>query len=390
MNETLKGTSKVQLAAATTLADLPYFSYQVSPETMAEEVAEQFQRDPELPGVLVVAGDRVIGMISKVKFFERMSQQFGRDLYLPRPIKLMPEIANPKVPPLVLMARTPVEEAVEQALNRPPAFVYEPIVVRTGKQLVLVDMRVVLIAQAQVLSRKNLFIQQQHLHTQQILESLRVEKERNQDYAKRLESELTRTQQMNEALEQQERSVREQAERIAQLNQRFISISQVLSERGQKAFQETFTGVNQITRHTAEVYRLSERLKRDVEIIDQATHQIAEITRQVKNLAVQAGLIASRSGQRTAGFDFITEAINKLANQVVVANQQVEEMANHFRHHIREVVQSTASGEKIARSLLSQVETTQQAIQELQTLLDAEGTAAAETEEEVRATAVVA
>ncbi|RMH67997.1 MAG: hypothetical protein D6676_00335 [Cyanobacteria bacterium J003] len=390
MNETLKGTSKVHFAAATTLADLPYFSYQVSPETIAEEVAEQFQRDPELPGVLVAAGDRVIGMISKVKFFERMSQQFGRDLYLPRPIKLMPEIANPKVPPLVLMARTPVEEAVEQALNRPPAFVYEPIVVRTGKQLVLVDMRVVLIAQAQVLSRKNLFIQQQHLHTQQILESLRVEKERNQDYAKRLESELTRTQQMNEALEQQERSVREQAERIAQLNQRFISISQVLSERGQKAFQETFTGVNQITRHTAEVYRLSERLKRDVEIIDQATHQIAEITRQVKHLAVQAGLIANRSGQRTVGFDFITEAINKLANQVVVANQQVEEMANHFRHHIREVVQSTASGEKIARSLLSQVETTQQAIQELQTLLDAEGTAAAETEKEVLPTAVVA
>lgn len=74
--------------------------------------------------------------------------------------------------------------------------------------------------------------------------------------------------------------------------------------------------------------------------------KIAEITRQVKHLAVQAGLIASRSGQQMAGFDFISEAINKLANQVVFANQQVEEMANHFRHHIREVVQSTASGEK--------------------------------------------
>ncbi|MFN4279026.1 hypothetical protein [Thermosynechococcus sp.] len=368
MNETVNS----QLSAAATLDDLPYFSYQVSPETISEEVADEFQRHPELPGVLVVAGDRVIGMISKIKFFERMSKQFGRDLYLPRPIKLIPEIAAPQVPPLVLMARTPVEEAVEQALSRPPAFVYEPVVVRKGKQLVLVDMRVILIAQAQVLSKKNLFIQQQHLHTQQLLEKLKVEKERNQDYAKRLESELTRTQQMNEALEQQERSVREQAERIAQLNQRFISISQVLSQRGQKAFQETFIGVNQITRHTAEVYRLGERLKHDVEIIDKATHQIAEITRQVKHLAVQAGLIASRSGQRMAGFDFITEAINKLANQVVFANQQVEEMANHFRHHIGEVVQSTAAGEKIARSLLSQVEDTQQAIQELQALLNAE------------------
>lgn len=368
MNETVNA----QPSAAATLADLPYFSYQVSPETISQEVADEFQRHPELPGVLVVAGDRVIGMISKVKFFERMSQQFGRDLYLPRPIKLIPEIARPEVLPLVLMARTSVEEAVQHALERPPSYVYEPVVVRKGKQLVLVDMRVILIAQAQVLSKKNLFIQQQHLHTQQLLEKLKVEKERNQDYAKRLESELTRTQQMNEILEQQERSVREQAERIAQLNQRFISISQVLSQRGRKAFQETFIGVNQITQHTAEVYRLGERLKHDVEIIDQATCQIAEITRQVKHLAVQAGLIASRSGQRMAGFDFITEAINKLANQVVFANQQVEEMANHFRHHIREVVQSTASGEKIARSLLTQVEQTQQAIQELQALLNAE------------------
>ncbi|MFN4269297.1 MAG: hypothetical protein ACK4HN_02235 [Thermosynechococcus sp.] len=368
MNETVNS----QLSAAATLDDLPYFSYQVSPETISEEVADEFQRHPELPGVLVVAGDRVIGMISKVKFFERMSQQFGRDLYLPRPIKLIPEIAHPQVLPLVLMAQTSVEEAVECALERPPNYVYEPVVVRKGKQLVLVDMRVILIAQAQVLSKKNLFIQQQHLHTQQLLEKLKVEKERNQDYAKRLESELARTQQMNEALEQQERSVREQAERIAQLNQRFISISQVLSQRGQKAFQETFMGVNQITCHTAEVYRLSERLKQDVEIIDQATYQIAQITRQVKHLAVQAGLIASRSGQQMANFDFISEAINKLANQVVLANQQVEEMANHFRHHIREVVQSTASGEKIARSLLTQVEQTQQAIQELQALLNAE------------------
>ncbi|MFN4066373.1 MAG: hypothetical protein ACK4K5_04035 [Thermosynechococcus sp.] len=368
MNETVNS----QLSAAATLDDLPYFSYQVSPETISEEVADEFQRHPELPGVLVVAGNRVIGMISKVKFFERMSKQFGRDLYLPRPIKLIPEIAHPQVLPLVLMAQTSVEEAVECALERPPNYVYEPVVVRKGKQLVLVDMRVILIAQAQVLSKKNLFIQQQHLHTQQLLEKLKVEKERNQDYAKRLESELARTQQMNEALEQQERSVREQAERIAQLNQRFISISQVLSQRGQKAFQETFMGVNQITCHTAEVYRLSERLKQDVEIIDQATYQIAQITRQVKHLAVQAGLIASRSGQQMANFDFISEAINKLANQVVLANQQVEEMANHFRHHIREVVQSTASGEKIARSLLTQVEQTQQAIQELQALLNAE------------------
>lgn len=368
MNETVN----IQLSAAATLADLPYFFYQVSPETISEEVADEFQRHPELPGVLVVVGDRLIGMISKVKFFERMSQQFGRDLYLPRPIKLIPEIAYPQVLPLVLMARTSVEEAVERALERPANYVYEPVVVRKGKQLVLVDMRVILIAQAQVLSMKNLFIEQQHLHTQQLLEKLKIEKERNQNYAKRLERELTRTRQINELLEQQERSVREQAEHIAQLNQRIFSLSQVLSQRGQKAFEQTFLGVNQITEHTEEVYRLSERLNQDVEIIDQATHQIAEITRQVKHLAVQAGLIASRSGQQMAGFDFISEAINKLANQVVFANQQVEEMANQFRHHIREVVQSTASGEKIARSLLTQVEQTQQAIQELQALLNAE------------------
>lgn len=96
MNETVN----IQLSAAATLADLPYFSYQVSPETISEKVADEFQRYPELPGVLVVAGDRVIGMISKVKFFERMSKQFGRDLYLPRPIKLIPEIAAPKYLPL--------------------------------------------------------------------------------------------------------------------------------------------------------------------------------------------------------------------------------------------------------------------------------------------------
>jgi|GEM_PF-1905306 len=357
-----------QLSSVSTLGELPYFACHISPDTPSESVAQQFEEHPELPGVIVVEGDSLVGMVSKVKFFERMSKQFGRELYLPRPIKLLPEIEKPKVPPLLLSGRTPIEEGVRQALSRPANFVYEPIVVRKARQLCLVDMRVALLAQTQILTKRTIFIEQQHVHTQQLLQSLQAEQERNKIYAQRLEEELNRIQQMNERLETQERESRQQAERIASLNERFVSISHLLSQRGQTTFEQTFAGVSQIGKYTAAVYKVSERLNSDLATVDLATHQIGEITRQVRHLAVQASLIANRHGETMAGFDFISDAINKLANQVALANHQVAEIASQFRMNIREVVQLTSSGEDIARSLFSQIEETQKAIQELEAL----------------------
>lgn len=359
-----------KLSPESTLADLPTYSFRVEPETSGQVVAQQFKAQPQLPGVVIMADQDLIGVISQAKFFERMSQRFSLELYLKRPIQLLPEVATPTVAPLVLPSSCKIGPAVESALGRPSSFAYEPILIRQKDGIYLLDLHDVLLAQTKILGTINKFIEKQHQQTRQLLESLKVEQARTKEYATRLEEEQSETQRVNQILENQQQEMRQQAKRITRLNHRFINISQLLSSEGKKAFEATFIGVSAISKDTDRVFRLGELLERDLEIVDQATHQIEHVSRQVKHLALQASLIVSRSGGQITGFDFITNEINKLGNQAVIANQQVDEIANRFRQRIREVIDAAQSGERTAQSLIQEIQQAETALAQLEALVN--------------------
>lgn len=359
-----------RLTPNATLADLPHQDFQVEGDTLGQVVAAQFKAQPELPGVIVVEGAKILGVISQRKFFERMSQRFSLELYLKRPIQILPEIASAEAEPLMLPSDCSIGEAAQRALNRPLEFLYEPIVlILPDQQLRLVNITIVLLAQSQILTKVNIFIERQRREVQQSVQRLEIEQSRTKQYALQLEGKQQEILRANQMLERQQAELRSQAEQISHLNQRFIDISQLLSVEGKRAFQATFAGVNAICRNTDQVVQAGDLLERDLEVVDTATTLIENISRQVKHLALQAALIMNRSEGQMPGFDFIINEIGNLGTQSFKATNQVNEMASRFKMRIKELTNAAQAGEVTARSLIQKIQQAEIALSELEDLL---------------------
>lgn len=140
------------LRIESTLSDLPRESFVVAPTVLARQVGEVFQEDPERSGVLILDQERFVGMISRRRFFEHIGRQFGYDVFMGRPIRVMLE--SESHPPLILDETVPIGEAARQALSRPREQIYEPVVIQSignpaNPPYSLLDIRVLL----QALSR---------------------------------------------------------------------------------------------------------------------------------------------------------------------------------------------------------------------------------------------
>ena len=146
----------------TKLGDLACHDFQVTPQTFGEVIARELARCPELPGVLITENQGFRGMISRQRFMERMSRPYSLELFLKRPIQIFLEAAENCQAPLLLSAASPIEDAVQKALQRPTAHLYEPIViVSEDHQLRLLDFQALLIAQSQLLAAQRAELMQQ-------------------------------------------------------------------------------------------------------------------------------------------------------------------------------------------------------------------------------------
>ncbi|MGB7445115.1 MAG: histidine kinase dimerization/phospho-acceptor domain-containing protein, partial [Coleofasciculaceae cyanobacterium] len=145
------------------LAELPSHDFQVSLTTQAQVVAKEFQRRPELPGVMITEGSQIVGMISKTKFLECLSRPYGLDTFLRRPIVAMwriiieaetgLEVERTLEKYLLLSANCSIDKAVEAALKRPASLAYEPIIIIwVNGQRRLIDTQVLLLAQSKLFS----------------------------------------------------------------------------------------------------------------------------------------------------------------------------------------------------------------------------------------------
>jgi signal transduction histidine kinase len=115
-------------------------------------VAYTFEQQPQLPGVIVLENDRVLTVISRQVFLERLSQPYGLEIFLKRSIRSFLLIVKPGEP-LQLSGTERIDEAVEKALERSSKQLYEPILVQDPDQdYRLIDFRVLLLAQTQILS----------------------------------------------------------------------------------------------------------------------------------------------------------------------------------------------------------------------------------------------
>ena len=151
-----------RLTAQSTLAEIPAFDVSLDLEERGEVLGETLSARAELPGVVVTDGGVVKGALSRGQYLRLVSRHLGREVYHPRPIRLLFEASAKKMEePLVLEDVTPIQEAVRCALERPRELLYEPLIVKSsaagedGEVIRLVDFQDLLMADSRISVLRN-------------------------------------------------------------------------------------------------------------------------------------------------------------------------------------------------------------------------------------------
>lgn len=147
-----------QLTAQSTLAELPAFDVTLDLEAQGELLGNTFTQYEHLPGVVVTDAGQVRGSISRGQYLRLVSRHLGREVYHPRPIRLMFDAVAAMEEPLLLGESTPIQDAVGRALERPRELIYEPVIVRAGARgdvIRLVDFQDLLMADSRISILRN-------------------------------------------------------------------------------------------------------------------------------------------------------------------------------------------------------------------------------------------
>ena len=147
------------VATPAVIGELVTHDYTVSADTLINRVVKEFDKHPELPGVLILQHEQYIGVLSRRKVLEELSLPYGVELFYKRPASSLCQEIDITFSPMP--ARMRVEDAVRYALERPSDEQYEPLVVLYDDgRLRLLDMHILLMAQSQLLVNANQVVNQ--------------------------------------------------------------------------------------------------------------------------------------------------------------------------------------------------------------------------------------
>jgi len=129
------------------LKDLPLSRKKVDHSASGQKVFDIMDAEPELPGVLIMRQNRLLGLLSRKMFFENTGKMFGTEIFLVRPVCVMLEMLNQKC--LVLPENTLITIATRKALQRGRNEIYEPIIVeQISEQFSLIGAQMLFMAQS--------------------------------------------------------------------------------------------------------------------------------------------------------------------------------------------------------------------------------------------------
>ncbi len=137
------------LSLESAIQDLYLHNCQIEACDLGETLVRMFDDNSLAPGIILLESGRLLGMISRRRFFELISRPFGREIFTKRPLQLFYQFAQ--APTLLLPSNTSVVAAAKQSLQRSPEHIYEPIVVQISNQSYrLLDIHHLLIANSQI------------------------------------------------------------------------------------------------------------------------------------------------------------------------------------------------------------------------------------------------
>ncbi len=132
------------------LKDLRLIDSGINAAEPLKEVFRLFEKNDSIPGVIVYKDGKYFQMLSKIRFFERMSHEFMHELFSKRSVESFFQDNN-EDHSICLSANESVLVGADQALRRHETYRQDPIIVEDEyKKLKLLDFYELLLAQTQV------------------------------------------------------------------------------------------------------------------------------------------------------------------------------------------------------------------------------------------------
>ncbi|MCY7322009.1 MAG: sensor histidine kinase [Phormidesmis sp. CAN_BIN36] len=131
-----------------TLQELPLYQFQAEMSCLGIEVAQVFERHPQVPGVILVEQGQFVAMISRQQLLEYLLRPHGIELFLKRPLRILSSYTPRSW--LILAGNTSILSAAQQALRRSSESMADPIVVQQASGYQLLDIHALNIAYWQI------------------------------------------------------------------------------------------------------------------------------------------------------------------------------------------------------------------------------------------------
>ncbi|MBE9187022.1 ATP-binding protein [Microcoleus sp. LEGE 07076] len=148
------------ISLESTLLDLPLYNCQVELTQQAKEVAQAFEGNSMLPGVILTDRGNFVGIISRRHFFEKVNRRYGLEMFFKRPIEVLYRFSKQEL--LVIPGSKLIVEAAQESLYRSAELVHEPVVVEVAPQTYkLLDVHQLMVAQSRIHQITNKLLQQQ-------------------------------------------------------------------------------------------------------------------------------------------------------------------------------------------------------------------------------------
>jgi two-component system NtrC family sensor kinase len=163
--------NKLAVDLNSTVAELTLHEFQVEVSCHGHVAYEVFEAQSGLPGVILQRQGKYQGMISRQRFWERLSRAYGRELFLRRPIAILLDFLPDDT--MILPGEMPITTAANLAVKRSPQALNEPLVIEleTGEYRLL-DVQDLLIAQAHIHQLTSALLQEktrtEMMHTEKL------------------------------------------------------------------------------------------------------------------------------------------------------------------------------------------------------------------------------
>lgn len=375
----------LKLTLNSTLGELNTHKFKVEAQILTEVVETEFLKTPQLPGVLITKDSMVIGMISRQKFFEKLSEEYSRELYLKRPISVLLSIVEYQG--LKINSNCSIDQALIKALKRSPDFLYEPIiVVSESGELGILELNLLILAQSQIFSEMNGILIQQENATRKYADSLQQEQEKVKEYANNLEIQQMELEQRNQLLEaqknqlyEQTKQLSEQKQAIEQLNQKFSQIGKLISKEGKQTFKEMLRSVDEVSKRTDKIQEVCSNFKNKLMIVYKATDSITKVSKKVDMLSFQGSVLSthlqkqdSNKPQDNLSLDIVASEINNLSQKLLELNNQIHEITLEFNAGIEQLTEEANKSQKVTQTLIDRSQRTHKAIIQLENLVNQE------------------